>query len=411
MGDKLNILVVADVDPTDVIGGAERMLAGQLRELAGRGHRINVLTRMQPGKAESETSSDGYRLSRYSMPAGMGLSDLIRAIKLIRRETDLAILREAPDIVYVQQPLSGAGALLSNHGRRLPAAYMYLSPWSDEYRVRLPRAASLPTNPEALALTSAEKVRLNLRKVIEGWTLRRVQRILIMSDFMQSRCIALHGLNQSHFRMVPGGVDTEHFKPTNDQLAVRKRLGLEPDARVLLTVRNLHPRMGVGNLIAAMPQLLKNHPESVCIIGGTGAMAGELKAQAANLKLNSSVRFDGFIPESSLPDYYAASDTFILPTAALEGFGMVTVEALACGTPVLGTPVGATPEVLGGLDRDLILPGVEPADIANGCDRLFKRLENESVSIRSRCRAYAVENYSWQMVTNRIEQSLQEIVR
>src|SRR5207249_11624167 len=60
--------------------------------------------------------------------------------------------------------------------------------------------------------------------------------------------------------------------------------------------------------------------------------------------------FLGFIPDETLPSYYHAADVFVLPTRELEGFGLVTVEALACGTPVLGTPVGATPEVLSGLE-------------------------------------------------------------
>jgi glycosyltransferase involved in cell wall biosynthesis len=166
--------------------------------------------------------------------------------------------------------------------------------------------------------------------------------------------------------------------------------------------------MGIGNLISAMPSILKNHPNTLCVIGGSGALADDLKAQAAKLGLHDRVRFAGFIAESDLPAYYAAADLFVLPTTALEGFGMVTVEALACGTPVLGTPIGATPEILQNLDGDLLLEGVEPEDIARGAVAMMSRSVAERANLRAKCRNYAVSNYSWALVSTATERVLRE---
>lgn len=407
----LKILAVADVDPTDVIGGAERMLAGQLDELANRGHKITVLTRRQEGRPVEEVTRCGYRIVRYPMPAGMGVVDLLRALSTIRKASDDIIRRDAPDMLYIQQPLAGAGALLSSRGRRLPGAYLFLSPWSDEYRVRLPKAAGVPSSPESIQLHLAERIKMRSRKRIEQWTLQRVNRILIMSKFMLKRCQDLHDLPESKFAIVPGGVDTQHFHEYSDRDVIRKRLGIAAGERVLLSVRNLEPRMGLGNLIDAMPAILKDYPNTVCIIGGSGALLSDLKAQAQSLDLGDRVRFTGFIPEAELPEYYAAADLFVLPTTALEGFGMVTVESLACGTPVLGTPIGATPEILTGLDNDLLLAGVEPSDIARGSLSFLGRTQPQTEQLRAKCRAYAVDNYSWPMVVNGIESLVSDIVR
>ena len=90
------------------------------------------------------------------------------------------------------------------------------------------------------------------------------------------------------------------------------------------------------------------------LIGGAGSHRAALERQVGELGLDKHVTFLGFVPDADLPRYYQAADVFVLPTRELEGFGLVTAEALACGTPVLGTPVGATPELLETLDPGLV---------------------------------------------------------
>jgi glycosyltransferase involved in cell wall biosynthesis len=376
-----------------------------------RGHEITVMTRQQPGLPAEERTPEGYRIVRYPMPPGMGALDLTRALLIIRATANRVISAQNPDLIYFQQPLAGVGALLSSRGRKLPSAYQFHSPWSDEYRLRLPRASGCALDPESLRLTASEKVKLNLRKALEGRAIRHASRILVLSKFMRDRCRRLHPVPESRFAIVPGGVDTEHFHEYSSRAAIRSRLQIADGERLLLSVRNLEPRMGLGNLIAAMPAILQSIPNTVCIIGGSGPLAEELKAQAVTLRLGDRVRFTGFIPEGELPEYYAAADLFVLPTTALEGFGMVTVEALACGTPVCGTPIGATPEILNGLNPDLLLSGVEPVQITKGCLAFLNLPADRRDALRSRCRAFAVDNYSWPAVVEGVESVLREIVR
>ncbi len=121
------------------------------------------------------------------------------------------------------------------------------------------------------------------------------------------------------------------------------------------------------------------------------------------------MRFLGFIEDSELPLYYQASDAFVLPTRELEGFGLVAVEALACGTPVLGTPVGAIPELLRGLQPDLLFEGIGPEGIASGILKHLERAESDPKgyeALRGRCRAYATARFGWDQVIERLEQEL-----
>ena len=89
-----------------------------------------------------------------------------------------------------------------------------------------------------------------------------------------------------------------------------------------------------------------------------------LREQVTRLALEDSVRFVGRISDSDLVNSYRTADLVVMPSQALEGFGLTTAEALACGTPVVGTPIGATPELLAGIDPALVAADATPEGIA-----------------------------------------------
>jgi glycosyltransferase involved in cell wall biosynthesis len=195
---------------------------------------------------------------------------------------------------------------------------------------------------------------------------------------------------------------------------VRQSLGVPADAPVLLTVRNLEARMGLDLLLRAVALVRSRVPGLRLLVGGSGSRRGELEALAASLGLGNHVRFLGFVPEGDLPRYYQAADLFVLPTRELEGFGLVAAEALACGTPVVGTPVGAIPEVLAGLDPDLVTDGLAPEALARRLGERLERAAGDAAAadaFRRRCRAYAVERFAWDAVVARLEEELVRLAR
>lgn len=171
-------------------------------------------------------------------------------------------------------------------------------------------------------------------------------------------------------------------------------LGLPEERRILLSVRRLAPRMGLENLIRAMPQVAARYPDVLLLIGGTGPDRERLEKMVAATGTGKQVRMIGFIPDERLAAYYQASDLFVLPTLALEGFGLVTVEALACGTPVVGTPVGATPEILGELEPRLVTEAATPEALAEGIRAFFDGEWGRALT-PERLRGFARERYTW----------------
>jgi glycosyltransferase involved in cell wall biosynthesis len=147
-------------------------------------------------------------------------------------------------------------------------------------------------------------------------------------------------------------------------------------------------------------------------VAGTGSRADELRQQAAALGVENTVDFVGFVDDTRLTAYYQAADAFVLPTRELEGFGLVTVEALACGTPVLGTPVGATPEILAPLDPALLFRDASVAAIADGLDHFLCGFAADpalAAALRASCRRYVESQYGWDRAVTALERALETV--
>src|SRR5206468_322339 len=233
---------------------------------------------------------------------------------------------------------------------------------------------------------------------LERACLRRATAIQVLSDYSSELLWKLYRISREKVVKIPGAVDTASFRPAEDRAAVRKALDLPAERSLLLTVRNLEGRMGLDLLIRTMAILTQNMPEALLLIGGAGTLRRELESLSNALGLRERVRFLGFIPDAALPLYYQAADVFVLPTRELEGFGLVTVEALACGTPVLGTPVGATPEILVPLSPALVFRGLAPETMAEDLRRFLeaeRRDPEAHARLRAACRRHAEAHYAW----------------
>jgi asparagine synthase (glutamine-hydrolysing) len=403
----LRILLVSDVDPTHVRGGAERVLNEHSQRLAARGHRVVVLTRSEDPRSPLEQEWRGMRVVRHPA-AGVGPLGFVRSVlceggRAFRRLMD----QEEFDLINVHQPMAAAAVLGQTASARCPVLYTFLSPWSQEYRTRRVRGVQ---SPAAAALADRAWMHLNshARERMERQALLRSDRMLVLSEFSASQLGHIHQVPGEKVTVIPGGVDTETFCPATDRAALRRELGL-PTGLLLLTVRNLEPRMGLDSLVTAMRAVVSARADCRLYIGGSGSLREKLLDQIREMGLSHAVHLTGFIPEERLADYYAAADLFVLPTRCLEGFGLVTVEALACGTPVLGTPVGGTREILHKIDSRFLFQSTEPEEMAAGILQHLPEIEGDT-SLRARCRQFAVENYSWDALIPRIEALMREMV-
>jgi glycosyltransferase involved in cell wall biosynthesis len=146
------------------------------------------------------------------------------------------------------------------------------------------------------------------------------------------------------------------------------------------------------------------------LIGGKGPFRPQLESLIARLGLEENVRFLGFIPDETLPLYYQAADLFVIPSIAGEGFGLVSLDALACDLPVLGTPAGGIVEVLSAIDPELLFPDTSPEAMAPHILTWLERVQRGASSPQAfSYRARVAEHFNWDTSTERLEALFEEV--
>lgn len=212
--------------------------------------------------------------------------------------------------------------------------------------------------------------------------------------------------------IVPPGVDTERFRPlgADDRAAVRRRLGLDPEAPLLLSVSRLVPRKGMDTFIEAAARLRPRHPDLQTVIVGAGRDRRRLEGIAR--RAGVPVRFLGRIPEDDKVGLYASADVFAMLCRVRwggleqEGFGIVFVEAAACGTPqVAGSSGGAAEAVVDG-STGFVLP--DPKDGVAAAAAIARLLDDPGMRERfgRTSRERAVADFSYDVLAARLAGAL-----
>lgn len=386
----MNVLLLAEVSSARVIGGAERVLRNQALGLAALGYRVKILTRGPGETSDGVIDMDGVQEWRYPVNRKHEAAFLWSSIRRSVERFDQLRRTEPLDAVIIHQSLAGLGPILSRRHAASRWVYVCHSLAHEEYETRQAPAHSAFANLR-------RHTNLRARQSVEGAVMSRCHRVVVLSQFMRQRVMAAHGISAARIGLVPGAVDAEFFKPTLQRQTARATLNLPIDRTIFFTVRNLVPRMGLENLLCAIEMLISSQPRIMLVIGGEGPLRARLQEEIRHKKLHEVVHLVGFVPESQLSTYYQASDLVLLPSLQLEGFGLVMVEALACGTPVLGTPVGAIPEILNQVDPILVAEGVDGRSLARALERVLARLQDaeEVARLAQKGRTLVERRYNW----------------
>ena len=397
----MNLLVLSDSFWPDRTGGITKSVLPEVETLVDRGHKTAVLTRRLRANLTLHESRKGYDLFRYpSPPEGSFFYHLYPLYSLRQVPVHAARLygEFKFNVAYVHNAYQAVG--LSKCSEPIPYIYVMHAPTPGEINIEIAHGKYGWKTPIAKA------VNLWIKKV-ESQALAHAKTIIVRSKFMKEQMQNFYGQDpMSKTIQIPLGIDTNQFSFVADQKDVRQKLNLPEEQPILLTVRRLAARMGLENLITAMSEVVKHNPNVTLLLGGKGYLEEKLKQMIQNLNLGDQVRMLGFIPEEELPMYYQAADLFILPTVELEGFGLSTIESLACGTPVVATPVGANSEVIGPINKKLLCENASPKALA---ERIIWWVEQGIDSdLREHCHKYCSFHFNLEKVVNEIERVLAE---
>jgi glycosyltransferase involved in cell wall biosynthesis len=374
----MRILVATDQWESDAIGGSARVAAATARGFAVAGHDVTVVAPKASGRPSVE-ALDGLELHR-SIARGVVPQTVGDTLGIWR----WAYGRRQPDVLVAHQATVAVGAARAFPGTPLLVVYHASAPLEQRFRRRRDtfpgRSASIMLDP--------------ILVLLERTAVRRASALAVLSEYSRGLLMRRHPGAQDRIVIARGGVDVNRFASA-DGTQIRAALDVPPGRSLLLTVRRLEPRMGIEELLRTVKVLEDRRTPVMLAIAGAGAFEGRLRALADELGMTGLVRFLGRVPEEELAGLYAAADLFVLPTVAYEGFGMATVEALAAGTPAVGTAVGATPEILEPLDAGLVSPVAEPERLAATIEAV---LERTGPALRASCAHYAASRFAWTRV-------------
>ena len=399
----MRLSILADVFYPDTIGGAGKVAYHLALELSEKGHEIHILTRNIAGKWPSQQElAPNLFVHRFFSSSKESLSPFLKEIKNSRLLANELAQKVNFDLLCTHQSLVAMGPLLSRCFKKIPLIHYFHSPWHEEYLVKKQKGTRKSGKKnKAVAL---------LMKSIERRILLRAHRVIVLSEYMRDRALRIHNFPADRMVKIPGGVDLDLYHlPIGGKGAAKEAAKLPTNKAIFLTVRNLVPRMGLEALIESFTQSRVLRDKGLLLIGGKGFLEDRLRAQAESANLQDAVRFLGYIAEKDLPLFYQASDFFVLPTRELEGFGLVNLEAMASGTPVLGTPVGGIPEVIGLFDKRLIFDGTGWQDITNKLEEVIERPNSFRFDPQD-CRDFVERNFSWKKAADAFEQEAKKCI-
>jgi D-inositol-3-phosphate glycosyltransferase len=232
-------------------------------------------------------------------------------------------------------------------------------------------------------------------------------RIVCTSEGEKELLVASYGASPERVAVVPCGVDTEQFAPMNRERA-RERLGLAPDEAIVLFIGRIEPLKGIDVLIRTLGQL--ETPARLLVVGGDAKDVGRkasLLDLAGEVGVSDRVLFLDAVPHAELPLYFGAADVCVVPSY-YESFGLVAVEAMACGVPVVASRVGGLKEtVIDGRTGYLVAwrcpePFAERLELLLSNEPLRRKLGREARA--------AAQRFRWPTVAAQVEDVYHELV-
>nr|WP_246507009.1 D-inositol-3-phosphate glycosyltransferase [Actinocrinis puniceicyclus] len=245
------------------------------------------------------------------------------------------------------------------------------------------------------------------RLIGESQVVEAADRLVANTEQEAEQLVRLYRADPSRVAIAHPGVDLETFRP-GDRAAARAGLGLPPHAPVLLFTGRIQPLKAPDILLRLAADLLKRDPDRyrdlvVVIVGGpsgTGlAEPHQLTTLARQLGISEHTRFVKPVGQAQLADWYRAADLSLVPSYS-ESFGLVAVEAQACGTPVVAAKVGGLVTAVRDGESGILVPGHDPADYATACASLLDD-PGRLAHMRNGARRHAAE-FGWAATADRI---------
>ena len=387
-------------------GGMNVYVRELTRQLGRMGVHVDVFTRSQDEHVPHVSHDLGYGNRVVHMPAGPEvplakrelvdyIPQFVEGIKQFAVEKNLRY-----DLIHSHYWMSGLAAESLSDTWDVPIVHMF---------------HTLGEMKNRIAQSEAEREGA-YRVEGEKQVIARADRIIAATPAEQTQLQFLYKANRRKITIIPPGVDTSHFYPIPAAEA-REFIGVEPDTKLVLFVGRIEPLKGLDTLIRAMScqRTISLGNVSLMIIGGDpDVSAQEMSSEMVRiqqlcdeLSMGRMVAFLGKRAQSTLPYYYSAADVLVMPSH-YESFGLVALEAMACGTPVIASQVGGLAFLVKDGETGYHVPDQDPEAL---CDKLLLLLGDphprETMGL---CAAEYAKDYAWANVASQIVEVYKHLV-
>jgi len=381
-------------------GGMNVYVREVARQLGERGVLVDIFTR---------------RLD----PALPAVTSIAAGVRLVQVDAGPAALVEKEDLPAFVQPFAAAVEafraaegvtydLIHSHYWLSAAAGDTLAGWWD-----VPHAAMFHTLGDVKLRARASERESELRLETERHLVHALDRVVAATEHERRLLRQIYRVPPSSVAVIPLGVDLDQFSPVGAEGrgAVRRRLGLPEDERIILAVGRIEPLKGLDVLIQSLSAMSTRARVGLYIIGGDERARPELDrldAIARAFRVQERVHFLGSRPHEDLPDYYRAADVVAVPSF-YESFGLVAVEAMASGVPVVASRVGGLASTVVDGRTGYLIAWRCPEPFAEKFDLLFEN-EELRLALGAAARRRMEESYSWGGVADAVAALYEELV-
>ncbi len=338
-------------------GGMNVYVMQLAKELGSLGHKVDVYTRYHDPK-DPEIVELGKNARVIHLAAGYHqakkedlhrfVPQFLRSLYSFQRRNQIKY-----DLIHSNYWLSGrVGIALSEE-------------WD------IPHVSTFHTLAKTKLMARAGERESDLRSTVEKTVMDMADTIVVTTEMEKEDLVRLYGAAHTKIKVNPAGVDLDLFRPM-DKLEARGRLGLD-ESRIILYVGRIEPLKGIDILLEAVSLMEWGTDYRLIIVGGS--LEGDehlefLKNLARELGIEDKVSFTGSIEQDKLPSFYSAADVFVLPSHH-ESFGLVALEAMACGSPVIASRVGGLKTFLNNGESGYLIPWQCPEPFAQRLDILL----------------------------------------
>jgi D-inositol-3-phosphate glycosyltransferase len=385
---------VGDLGAKDT-GGMSVYIRELARELGKLGHTVDVYTRIHdPADPLEESMGENARLIHVKA----GKKATIRKIDVYRSlhefiqnlETYWAENRKQYDIVFSHYWIS---ALVGQYLQK-----KYGIPYISMYH-------TLGAIKNAIGIGEGES---DLRISSERVTIADSRRIVVATEKEKREMELYYTAEPDKVSVIPCGVNMDLFHPYDKEMS-RRHLGLGA-GKIMLFVGRIDPLKGISRLLESLPLIKDREDVRLIVIGGDSGSKDEiekLQTQATALGIADKVTFQGIVKQDVLPYYYSAADVCVVPSY-YESFGLVPLEALACGTPVVATDVGDLKNIIRQGDTGYIIRDNTPEAIANAVSLVLESASGDAESPLA-VRA-SITRFNWANIADDVAREMYRVV-